>query len=163
MKNCDSMCGLVLWRKTNRSCRENGRGKPRQSHRRYSLHGRALLDMELTRPGIRAMTSKNDGGGARLRLFVCPSGEAIAIPGDSILVGRHSDADLRLPLPDVSRRHCRFVCKQGHWRVIDLSSTNGTFVNEHKIDEADLKPGDHIRVSGVEFELAPDAALRQAS
>ena len=46
-----------------------------------------------------------------------------------MLIGRHSQADIRLPLPDVSRRHCRFFFGEGVWQVLDLNSLNGVFLN----------------------------------
>jgi len=77
--------------------------------------------------------------------------------GTSVLVGRHSESDLQLAMPDVSRRHCRFVLAETGWRVIDLSSTNGTFVNGVRVDEADLHAGDRVRVGSFIFEMPADA------
>jgi len=68
-----------------------------------------------------------------------------------MLVGRHSEADVRLPLPDVSRRHCRFVFEDGEWRVIDLQSLNGVYVNGEQIQEAALHHGDTVRIGGFHF------------
>src|SRR5262245_17203690 len=89
----------------------------------------------------------------RLHLVACHTGETIDIPGPNVLVGRHSEADLRLPFGDVSRRHCRIVHQDGCWRIIDLASMNGTYVNESRVQEAELHPGDQIRVANVVFEL----------
>jgi hypothetical protein len=44
-----------------------------------------------------------------LRLVLQPSGATMEVAQADVLVGRHSCADVRLPLPDVSRRHCRLV------------------------------------------------------
>ena len=49
-------------------------------------------------------------------------------------------------------------CWQRQWWVIDLGSTNGTFVNEEKIDRAELRPGDHVRIGGFEFEVPANDA-----
>jgi len=68
-----------------------------------------------------------------------------------ILVGRHSSADVRLPLPDVSRRHCRFVYRDGGWQVFDLASLNGLFVNSTKVDQAVLQDQDIIDIGGFRF------------
>src|SRR5687767_2589577 len=57
-----------------------------------------------------------------LRLVLQPSGTAVEVDRPEVLIGRHSDADLRLPLPDVSRRHCRLEFVEGCWQVIDLHS-----------------------------------------
>jgi pSer/pThr/pTyr-binding forkhead associated (FHA) protein len=70
------------------------------------------------------------------------------------LVGRHSDADVRLPLPDVSRRHCRFVHDQGRWEVVDLNSLNGVFVNDEAVqDRRELHHRDRVRIGGFTFEV----------
>jgi pSer/pThr/pTyr-binding forkhead associated (FHA) protein len=81
---------------------------------------------------------------------------------DHLLVGRHTDADISLPMPDVSRRHCRFIRTDMGWRVIDLASTNGTYVNGRRVEEADLQLGDLIRVGGVIFEVVEADVYRVA-
>src|SRR5262249_7265713 len=52
-----------------------------------------------------------------LRLLLQPGGLRIELTRPDMLVGRHSDADIRLTLADVSRRHCRFTFRDGHWKV----------------------------------------------
>src|SRR6266436_2874985 len=47
-----------------------------------------------------------------------PNGMAVELMRPNMLLGRHSTADLRLPLPDVSRRHCRFLYQDGVWQVL---------------------------------------------
>lgn len=100
----------------------------------------------------------------RLRLISFPAGHPIEAEGPSVLVGRHSQADIRLPMSDVSRHHCRLVHESGGWRVIDLESTNGTFVNGERVREAVLKVGDHLKIAGFEFELpAEDSDVRMTN
>jgi pSer/pThr/pTyr-binding forkhead associated (FHA) protein len=82
------------------------------------------------------------GGGARVELRRTDN-----------LIGRHSEADVRLPLPDVSRRHCRFVWSLAGWQVIDLDSLNGVFVNDVKVRQAGLRPGDLVRLGGFTFRV----------
>src|SRR5581483_9961191 len=83
-----------------------------------------------------------------LRLILQPSGAAVELTQPDVLFGRHSQADVRLPLPDVSRRHCRFLFGQGVWQVIDLNSLNGVFLNGEPVRQATLRPGDLIRIGG---------------
>ena len=101
----------------------------------------------------------------RLVLLSYPSGQPLEVAGPSAIVGRHSEADVRLPMPDVSRRHCRISYENDAWRVTDLTSTNGTFVNGLRIAEAELHPGDRLRVAGFEFEVprVVEKGLRKAS
>jgi hypothetical protein len=99
-----------------------------------------------------------------LCLVLQPGGNAIVLDRPDVLVGRHSGADLRLPLPDISRRHCRIVFADGEWEVHDLKSLNGIFVNDLPVTRSALHPGDTLRVGGFTFEVRPagppDALLR---
>jgi pSer/pThr/pTyr-binding forkhead associated (FHA) protein len=88
-----------------------------------------------------------------LRLLLLPGGLPIELTRPDMLVGRHSDADIRLALPDVSRRHCRFVFQHGQWKVIDLNSLNGVFVNDERMQEATLYNGDEVRLGGFTFAV----------
>jgi pSer/pThr/pTyr-binding forkhead associated (FHA) protein len=94
---------------------------------------------------------------APLHLRMHPGGHPIVLTGPDVLLGRHSEADLRMPLPDVSRRHCRFVFAGGTWQLIDLDSLNGVYLNGARVRRAALHPGDHIRICGFEFDVeVPD-------
>ena len=86
-----------------------------------------------------------------LRLRREISGEIVEIGSDTAIVGRHSEADLRLIDPDVSRRHCRIGVEDGMWRVVDLASTNGVYLNGVRLTEANLYPGDRLRIGSIEF------------
>lgn len=96
-------------------------------------------------------------GLAPLRLILQPSGMVLELKQPDMLIGRHSEADIRLPLPDVSRRHCRFLWVEGKWQVIDLKSLNGVYVNDHLVPQAVLRHGDMVRIGGFTFlvDLAP--------
>jgi pSer/pThr/pTyr-binding forkhead associated (FHA) protein len=88
-----------------------------------------------------------------LRLLLQPSGAVVELTQPDILLGRHSQADVRLPLPDVSRRHCRFLFGQGVWQVIDLNSLNGVFLNGEPVRQATLRQGDLIRIGDFIFAV----------
>jgi pSer/pThr/pTyr-binding forkhead associated (FHA) protein len=68
-------------------------------------------------------------------------------------IGRHSDCDVRLPLPDVSRRHCRLEFTPAGWQVIDLNSLNGIQVNGEQVLQAPLEQGDLLRIGGFTFQV----------
>jgi pSer/pThr/pTyr-binding forkhead associated (FHA) protein len=101
-----------------------------------------------------------------LRLVLQPSGAPlIEVNRPDMLVGRHTEADIRLPLPDVSRRHCRLVFTEGCWQVIDLNSLNGVQVNGEQVLQAPLENGDLLRIGGFTFAVdltAPAAGLGSA-
>jgi hypothetical protein len=88
-----------------------------------------------------------------LRLLLQPGGLCLEMNRPDMLLGRHSEADVRLALPDVSRRHCRFVFEDGGWQVADLNSLNGTFVNDERLDVANLRHGDRIRIASLTFVI----------
>ncbi len=88
-----------------------------------------------------------------LRLVLYPGGWSTELTLPDMIVGRHSTADLRLHLPDVSRRHCRFVFRDGAWHVFDLQSMNGLFVNDERIEEAVLHDLDLVRIGSYTFEV----------
>jgi pSer/pThr/pTyr-binding forkhead associated (FHA) protein len=101
-----------------------------------------------------------------LRLLLQPSGLSVDFNQPDMVVGRHSAADVRLSLPDVSRRHCRFLFGDGAWRVFDLNSLNGVYVNGERLQEATVANGDRIRIGSLTFEVEIGRevpALRKAS
>jgi pSer/pThr/pTyr-binding forkhead associated (FHA) protein len=67
------------------------------------------------------------------------------------VIGRREDCDLRIPVGDVSRKHCRLVIEDETIRIEDLGSSNGTYVNGHRVQEGELQPGDRIQVGPVQF------------
>lgn len=99
-----------------------------------------------------------------LRLMLQAGGYTFELTRPEVLAGRHTEADIRLPLPDVSRRHCRFTFARGAWQVCDLNSLNGVFVNGERVHEACLRQGDTVRIGGFTFvvELA-DGGLSSSS
>ena len=88
---------------------------------------------------------------APLRLILQPTGAILEVSQPEVVVGRHSGAEVRLPLPDVSRRHCRIIRVDEKWEVIDLESLNGVWVNDRSVQRAVLNHGDTLRLGGFTF------------
>jgi len=63
-----------------------------------------------------------------------------------INIGRRSTNDIILQDPMVSRDHAQLRAQQGRYLLFDLSSTGGTYINNHRVHTATLKPGDVIRL-----------------
>jgi predicted component of type VI protein secretion system len=95
-----------------------------------------------------------------LALVLLPKGVRLEMTKPDMLVGRHSDMDVRLPLPDVSRRHCRFVFTSAGWQVVDLNSLNGIHLNGKRVTHATLRNGDRVRIGGFLFEVEMSARKR---
>jgi pSer/pThr/pTyr-binding forkhead associated (FHA) protein len=75
-------------------------------------------------------------------------------PGAVKTIGRASPADFLLDVALVSRVHCRIEAAEDNLEVIDLSSTNGTYVNDKRITRARVTSGDRLRVGRVELTIA---------
>lgn len=66
------------------------------------------------------------------------------------------DVDLG-PLPEgvyVSRKHAKIVCEDGVWKLVDLGSSNGTFVlrdDFERVDEAELADGSEFALGNARF------------
>jgi signal transduction histidine kinase len=73
-------------------------------------------------------------------------GRQFALTGDVLPAGRDSSSRVRLTDTEVSRRHAEFVHTADGFRVRDVGSANGTFVNSQSIRDALLQPGDHIQI-----------------
>lgn len=69
-------------------------------------------------------------------------------------VGRHPESDIFLNDVTVSRQHCRFLLSGDQLSVEDSGSTNGTYVNESRVDAAALSPGDEVLVGRFHFVVA---------
>ena len=75
-------------------------------------------------------------------------------PGSVKTVGRATGADFIVDATLVSRVHCRLTAGAGEIEVIDLDSTNGTFVNGQRVDKrATARAGDRIGIGRVELEV----------
>jgi pSer/pThr/pTyr-binding forkhead associated (FHA) protein len=75
-------------------------------------------------------------------------------PGEPKTLGRAPRADFIVDAPLVSRLHCRLdIDAQDHLAVEDLGSTNGTWVNGHKVQRAPLAAGDKLKVGRIVFDV----------
>ena len=69
-------------------------------------------------------------------------------------IGRGGDADVRIEDRYASGLHARIYPRAGHYFVEDMNSTNGTLLNDATLsNEAELTPGDTIRIGDTEFRF----------
>ncbi|HVH27055.1 MAG TPA: FHA domain-containing protein [Vicinamibacterales bacterium] len=66
-------------------------------------------------------------------------------------IGRAPRADFIVDRALVSRIHCRLTAGDEKLEVQDLASTNGTFVNDQRVDRACIGIGDRLRVGRIEL------------
>jgi ABC transport system ATP-binding/permease protein len=80
------------------------------------------------------------------------------LPGGVRTLGRATGADFIVDAALVSRVHCRLsALPDGELEVLDLESTNGTFVNGARVATARLAPGDKLQVGRVELLALKEA------
>jgi pSer/pThr/pTyr-binding forkhead associated (FHA) protein len=75
------------------------------------------------------------------------------LPGNIKTIGRAARADFIVDAALVSRLHCRLTAGATELEVIDLDSTNGTFVNGERTPRATLRTGDRLGVGRVELTV----------
>lgn len=76
------------------------------------------------------------------------------LPGAIKTIGRAPRADFIVDAALVSRVHCQLSAGAAELEVLDLDSTNGTFVNGARVRRATLKTGDTLGVGKVEFHVS---------
>ncbi len=100
-------------------------------------------------------------------VFLHPSGPDIgrrtALERGAYVVGRDTDVDLVVARSSVSRQHSRLARdEQGVWWLEDLGSTNGTFVNERRIEKVRLAEGDLIRFGDAIYKFLSGSNVESA-
>lgn len=97
--------------------------------------------------------------GASLAYFTGASvdlapGSEFELPDAGLVLGRASDADVRIASSQVARAHAHVSPTDGGITVEDLGSTNGTLVNGERIERAVLHAGDRLSLAGYfDFEV----------
>ena len=92
--------------------------------------------------------------GASALLIERTSGRTFTVKAPATIIGReHSQAQVVLRDPNVSRRHAEIAFDGRDWRIRDLGSTNGTLVNDVDVTECALRDGDLITVGLVNLEF----------
>src|SRR5215469_5484282 len=82
---------------------------------------------------------------------------------DKTTIGRVEDNTFQIADPSVSSHHCEILLRGTEVVIKDLNSTNGTFINDEKISESVLKPGQTLRLGQIEMRLENGAPAPAAS
>ncbi|MGH7864341.1 MAG: FHA domain-containing protein, partial [Candidatus Binataceae bacterium] len=96
------------------------------------------------------------GQGARLLAIdpVEPVPSEFALLKDEISIGRGEDNDVVIPHPSVSRAHARLVRRDGGYELMDLNSTNGSYVDERKVQGTQaVNNGSELKLGDLRFVL----------
>lgn len=81
-------------------------------------------------------------------------GRRFTLSKERMTLGRSPEADIVLQDDGVSRQHCCIESMDGQYRIRDLGSRNGTFINASPIQESILPPGGHVQIGQTIFYLA---------
>src|SRR5580765_2340902 len=74
------------------------------------------------------------------------TGARFLLDDDQVIAGRHPDSDIFLDDVTVSRKHATFRREGGDFRVHDVGSLNGTYVNRQIVDDVRLQTGDEVQI-----------------
>jgi phosphoserine phosphatase RsbU/P len=90
-----------------------------------------------------------------LRLTVTDSQGRRVVPVDTMpfTIGRSSENTLQLTDPQVSRYHAEILERDSAWSVRDCGSRLGTLVNNRRVEESPLRPGDLVRIGQTELRI----------
>ncbi len=90
---------------------------------------------------------------ARLVPLIPGTAPPIVIQRPVLLVGRHPECDVRLDLPQISRRHCCLALAYDRASIRDLGSRHGVRVNGRVVNEARLLPGDEVAIGHLLYRF----------
>ncbi len=79
------------------------------------------------------------------------AGREFQLVQGKMVIGRHASNHVVLGDPNVSRRHAAVVYERGGYNLVDLGSTNGTFVNDKAATRHRLRNGDRIRLGQTDI------------
>ncbi len=128
--------------------------------------GPFTLTVDRDPPALGALATARNAVRGDLRLrWTGGDGGAHELPLDRALaIGRGDDCDVVLPTTSASRRHARIAPAGAGATITDQGSSNGTFVNDERVTERALKPGDVITIGGVRLTveaIVPAAGAEQ--
>ncbi|HET9587876.1 MAG TPA: FHA domain-containing protein [Anaerolineales bacterium] len=132
------------------------------------FEGRPLDEPRFLRHGDILRIGSQDPGMMVTMTYDAPSEAAQEAERDIVFgeknliqIGRDPSNDVVLPSPNVSRFHAQVERVGQRYRVSDLHSSNGTFVNGERVEgEVWLKPDDSIRVGPYRFVMGKDQLAR---
>ena len=121
---------------------------------RHELHDGDILRIDSSAPGMMVSLNYQSPSEAKARR----ESQTIAFGEKNILtIGRDEGNDIKLDFPTISRFHAHVERVGRRYRVRDLHSANGTFVNDERIrTDTWLEPKDTIRIGPYRFEVGED-------
>src|SRR3989442_14860125 len=90
-------------------------------------------------------------------------GQEIELIPDPQTVGRGSSCNIKIGDAGVSSKHAKIWCEDGVFFVMDLGSTNGTFVNDRDVDREQLSDGDTVTFGMTKAQFVADQPKPRAA
>jgi len=84
----------------------------------------------------------------------------ITLGEDDVIIGRSSECNIQIMAGNVSRRHARISYANEEYRIEDLESTNGIYVNGVKVERCVLRKHDVLEIGGIKI-LFIEEKIRQ--
>ncbi len=72
---------------------------------------------------------------------------------NEVTIGRGADCDIQVDRDSVSRKHAKVTRAREMWQVVDLGSTNGSYVNDAQITQCSLRDGDLLKIGNAIFKF----------
>lgn len=128
-----------------------------------TLSLRAVTPVEAAEPAEARLTAADEAavqalpaGSALLIVKRGPNaGARFLLDAERTTAGRRPDSDIFLDDVTVSRRHAEFLLREGRFRVRDVGSLNGTYVQRDRIEEAVLRDGDEVQIGKYRLVFHP--------
>jgi hypothetical protein len=121
---------------------------------RFTVSSEAVAGVEERgRPAGPAAPAPPVAATSRSQLVLEVNGTRHPLQPPGLVIGRGTEADLRINDPGISRRHAEIQVEAAgpsmRMRIVDLGSTNGIIVNGHKVREAALQEGSRIEIGST--------------
>jgi diguanylate cyclase (GGDEF)-like protein len=88
----------------------------------------------------------NSAAACLVIIYGADLGRRIVLDGNPLEIGRSVKCDLAIDQESVSRRHARLAWDGGRYKITDLGSTNGSYVNDELCTDRYLKDGDQLKI-----------------
>ena len=121
----------------------------------YSFVGPVSVDIFIdddVKPGDIAIETDFVGGTSEPR-FIASDGRTFTLGETPLVIGRSPQVSIVINDSNVSRQHAEVWRTAEGVAIRDLRSTNGTFVNGHRIDAVSLSPRDDVTVGNLHFRI----------
>jgi pSer/pThr/pTyr-binding forkhead associated (FHA) protein len=83
------------------------------------------------------------------------------IQAPKTIIGRHTACNIQIPLAEVSRQHCELTLAKDKLLVRDMGSSNGTYINNKRVQQAAIGAGETLIIGPVIFTVTINGAPKE--